>query len=132
MASLPFVHIASLLMDAAGPLLGGRGPSKKQIDQSVQQADGQAAVAPGADRAAPAESAPAPIATSASTSQIVRLAAEPPLEWDRNAEAWTCPSATTLVVTFADGGERSFQYDAGTVIAIAAGMIHFPPCAQHS
>jgi hypothetical protein len=54
------------------------------------------------------------------------------VQWDRTAQAWTCPEATTLTVTFADGGERRFTYDAGTVIPVAAGMVHFPPCAQQS
>jgi hypothetical protein len=135
MAALSLHRIASLLLDVTEPLRGRSGPSRKDIDSAVKNADGQASSSAAGSTRTPAgavEARLAPVAAIASTGQVVRLFADPPVCWDSSAEAWTCPEATTLSVTFSDGDERAFRYPAGTIIPVAAGLIHFPLCAPEA
>ena len=129
MAALSLHSLALLLVEAAEPLLGGRStPTKKHVDSAVKEAEGQTKIAEPAAAAEPAPRAVLAVADAVSTGQVVRLSAEPPIEWDAAAAAWTCPEPTRLSVACADGQERVYHYPSGTVIPVAAGMIHFPRC----
>jgi len=123
-------RLGSLLVEVAEPLLGGGPPEKKHVDNTVKHVEGQATPAAPYQPDAPIPAATFQVAAAVSTGQVVRMKAEPPLEWNAAASEWVCVANTSLVLTFADGVEQSYDYPTGTAIRIAAGMIHFPQCNE--
>jgi hypothetical protein len=123
MAWIGFEKLAGALAVMARPLSElYSGSAKKEADKAAAQADGQAKYGP------PKQSDEPPgVARAAAVAQILKIEAEPPLVWVAPRAAWRCDAdATTISVTLADGSATRHVYERGTMIPVAAGMVHFP------
>lgn len=123
MAWIGFEKLAGALAVMARPLSDlYTDSSKREADKAAAQADGQAKYGPPKK---PDE--PPAVARAAAVGQILRIEAEPPLVWVAPRSAWRCDSDETRVaVKLADGSEAEHVYERGTLIPVAAGMVHFP------
>ncbi len=123
MAWIGLEKLAGALAVMARPLSDLYSDSaKREADKAAAQADGQTKYGPPKK-----PDAPPAVSRAASVAQIVRIEAEPPLEWIAARAAWRCDGETTRVsVTLADGSGAQHVYERGTLIPIAAGMVHFP------
>jgi hypothetical protein len=123
MAWIGFEKLAGALAVMARPLSELYSDSaKKHADKAAAQADGQTKYGPPKK---PDE--PPGVARAAAVAQIVRIEAEPPLVWLAPRAAWRCDAEeTTVSVQLADGSSTRHVYERGTLIPVAAGMVHFP------
>jgi hypothetical protein len=123
MAWIGFEKLAGALAVVARPLSDlYTDSSKRQADKAAAQADGQVKYAPPKN-----EEAPPAVVRATAVGQIVRIEAEPPLVWVAPRASWRCDGDETRIsVKLADGSVTKHVYERGTLIPIAAGMVHFP------
>lgn len=124
MAWIGFEKLAGALAVVARPLSDlYSDSSKREADKAASHADGQVKYGPPKQ----AESLPG-VSRAASVAQILRIEAEPPLSWVATRSAFRCEGDETRVsVTHSDGAASEHLYEGGTLIPVAAGLVHFPP-----
>ncbi len=117
-----FERLAGALAALARPATDVyNGASKSKADKAAAHTDGQTKYKPAKQADKPPE-----VARATAASQIMSLEAEPPLAWVASRSAWRCEADTHIALTLSDGTAARHVYDQGTLIPVAAGLVHFP------
>lgn len=118
-----FEKLAAALEALAKPVSEAYGASsEREADKAVGRSEREAKHHP---KTRP-EAAPN-VARATAVGQILSIEAEPPLAWIAPRAAWRCEGeATRVSVKLADGTAARHTYERGTLIPVAAGMVHFP------